>query len=103
MTDPVPDTKTPRTRWMWVGVIALLAVVAVIMFINPDGDESLETIPDHAITTQEERINQPIDINEPGETDTDVLLDTNPDGTGPIIVEDDVGLDPGEAATPPAE
>ena len=35
MTDPVPDTKTPRTRWMWVGVIALLAVVAVIMFINP--------------------------------------------------------------------
>ena len=59
MTDPVPDTKTPRTRWMWVGVIALLAVVAVIMFINPDGDESLETIPDHAITTQEERINRP--------------------------------------------
>lgn len=93
MTDPVPDTKAPRTRWMWVGVIALLAVVAVIMFLNPDGDESLETIPDHAITTQEERINQPIDINEPGEESVDELLNSQPtDGTtmvDPIVVAED--------------
>ena len=59
MTDPVPDTK-PHTRWMWVGIIVLLAVAAVIMFLNPDGDETVETIPDAAITTQEERLNQPI-------------------------------------------
>ncbi len=59
MSDPVADTK-PKTRWMWVGVIVLLAVAAVIMFINPDGDEDLETVPDYAVTTQEERLNQPI-------------------------------------------
>ena len=41
MTDPVPDTK-PHTRWMWVGIIVLLAVAAVIMFLNPDGDETVE-------------------------------------------------------------
>ena len=26
MTDHVPDTKAPGTRWMWVGVIVLLGV-----------------------------------------------------------------------------
>ncbi|QYJ07562.1 hypothetical protein [Qipengyuania flava] len=99
MTDPVPNPN-PTTRWLWVGVIALLAVVAVIMFLNPDGDESLETIPDSAITTQEERINQPIDINEPGEESIDELLKSEPtDDTtmvDPIVVEEDEGLEPGE-------
>ncbi|KWV95057.1 hypothetical protein [Erythrobacter sp. AP23] len=102
MTDPVPDTKAPRTRWMWVGVIALLAVVAVIMFINPDGDESLETIPDHAITTQEERINQPIDINEPGEEPVDELLEgADGESVEAIVITEDA--DPEAGATAPAE
>lgn len=99
MTDPVPNPN-PMTRWLWVGVIALLAVVAVIMFLNPDGDESLETIPDAAITTQEERINQPIDINEPGEESVDELLNSSPADepklVDPIVVEEDEGLAPGE-------
>lgn len=57
MSDPVPDTKAPRTRWMWVGVIVLLAVVFVIFLLNADGDEDLEEVPDYAVTTQEERLN----------------------------------------------
>ena len=56
MSDPVPDTK-PSSRWFWVGMIVLLAVASVIFFLNADGDEEIETIPDSAITTQEERLN----------------------------------------------
>ena len=63
MTDPVPDTKAPATRWMWLGVIVLLAVAFVIFLLNPDGDEELETIPDAAITTTEERLNTDLDLN----------------------------------------
>ena len=56
MSDPVPDTK-PSSRWFWVGMIVLLAVASIIFFLNADGDEEIETIPDNAITTQEERLN----------------------------------------------
>ena len=56
MSDPVPDTK-PSSRWFWVGMIVLLAVASIIFFRNADGDEEIETIPDNAITTQEERLN----------------------------------------------
>ena len=56
MSDPVPDTN-PSSRWFWVGMIVLLAVASIIFFLNADGDEEIETIPDNAITTQEERLN----------------------------------------------
>ena len=56
MSDPVPDTN-PSSRWFWVGLIVLLAVASIIFFLNADGDEEIETIPDSAITTQEERLN----------------------------------------------
>lgn len=62
MNDPVPDTKSPGTRWMWVGVIVLIAVAFVIFLLNPDGDEELETIPDYAVTTEEERLNTDIPL-----------------------------------------
>ncbi len=61
MNDPVPDTKAPGTRWMWVGIIVLLAIAFVIFLFNADGDEELETIPDYAVTTQEERLYQDVD------------------------------------------
>lgn len=56
MTDNVPDSK-PSTRWFWVLALVLLAVAIVIFVFNADGDEDLETIPDYAITTTEERLN----------------------------------------------
>lgn len=56
MTDPVPDTK-PSTRWFWVLALVLLAVAVVIFVFNADGDEELETVPDYATTTTEERLN----------------------------------------------
>ena len=67
MSDPVPDTKAPGTRWMWVGVIVLLAVVFVIFLLNADGDEELEEVPDYAVTTQEERLNTDLPLE--GEDD----------------------------------
>lgn len=62
MTDPVPDTKAPKTRWMWVGVIALLAIafIGFMLFGSQQGD--IENIPDYATTTQEERLNQDLPL-----------------------------------------
>ena len=62
MNDPVPDTKAPGTRWLWVGVIVLAAIALVGFLLNADGDEELETIPDYAITTTEERLNTDLDL-----------------------------------------
>ena len=63
MSDKVPDTKPP-TKWLWLGAIVLLAVATVIFVLNADGDEDLETIPDHAITTDEERMNTDLPVTE---------------------------------------
>ena len=62
MNDPVPDTKAPRTRWMWLGVIVLMAVVFIGVLFLATRDETPETIPDYAITTQEERLNTDLDL-----------------------------------------
>ena len=51
--DDVIQTKG-SSKWLWVGVIVLLAVGAVIIFLNADGDEP--DLPDSAVTTQEERL-----------------------------------------------
>lgn len=84
MTDPVPDTKAPGTRWLWVGVIVLLAIAAVIFFLNADGDEDVESVPDYATTTTEERLNQP--INPDAEDDVSGMLD-GPDADATSDVE----------------
>ena len=62
MTDPVPDTKAPRTRWMWLGVIAFVAVAFVLFLLFGLDADDPETIPDYAITTQEERLNQDLPL-----------------------------------------
>ena len=63
MTDPVPDTK-PGTRWFWVLILVALAVALVIFVLNADGDEELETIPDEAVTTTEERLNTDLGLED---------------------------------------
>ena len=62
MTDHVPDTKAPGTRWMWVGVIVLLAVIFVGFLLFGSRADAPETIPDYAVTTQEERLNQDLPL-----------------------------------------
>ena len=57
MTDPVPDTKAPGTRWMWVGVIVVMAIVFIGVLFFALRPQPVETIPDYAITTEEERLN----------------------------------------------
>ena len=60
MNDPMPQDAPTGTKWLWVAILVFLAVAAVIFFLNADGDESLETIPDEAVTTTEERLNTEI-------------------------------------------
>ncbi|MXO49041.1 hypothetical protein GRI69_12305 [Erythrobacter vulgaris] len=62
MTDPVPDTKAPRTRWMWVGVIALLAIAFIGFMLFGSQQGAIENVPDYATTTQEERLNQDLPL-----------------------------------------
>ena len=97
MTDPIPDTKAPRTRWMWVAVIVVLAVASVIFFLNADGDEEIETVPDYATTTTEERLNQ--DLRPDADEDVSDMLD-GPDATTTpdVIVADE--FEPSEVDEP---
>ena len=62
MKDHVPDTKAPGTRWMWVGVIVLLGVIFVGFLLFGSRADPPETIPDYAVTTQEERLNQDLPL-----------------------------------------
>ena len=56
--DDVIETKS-KSKWFWLAAIVLLAVAAVIVFLNADGDEP--ALPDSATTTQEERLNTDLD------------------------------------------
>ncbi len=97
MTDPIPDTKAPHTRWMWVAVIVVLAIAAVIFFFNADGDEDVETVPDYATTTTEERLNQ--EIRPDADEDVSGMLDGQDATTDPnVIVADE--LEPSETVEP---
>ncbi|UVI40254.1 hypothetical protein [Qipengyuania spongiae] len=95
MTDPLPEDGPSGTKWLWVGVLVLLAVAAVIFFLNADGDESLETIPDEAITTTEERLNTEI---APPETES--LPPVNGTEDANTIVADPTAVPPLATPTP---
>lgn len=64
MSDPVPDTQ-PKTRWIWVVLIVLLAIGAVAIYLNANGDTDTVELADPAVTTQQERLNEP--LPQPGE------------------------------------
>jgi len=51
--DDVIETKS-KSKWFWLAAIVLLAVAAVIVFLNADGDDP--ALSDNAVTTQEERL-----------------------------------------------
>lgn len=52
--------KKGSSKWLWLAVIVVLAVAAVIVFLNADGDDPA-TLPDSATTTQQERLNTDLD------------------------------------------
>ena len=99
LNDDEPIQKQGTSKWLWVGVIVVLAIAAVIIFLNADGDEP--ELPDSAVTTQEERLNT--DLTDEEELTENALEDVN--GANPIgTVEpetDQLGNDSGEIATDP--
>jgi len=56
--DDVIETKS-KSKWFWLVAIVLLAVAAVIVFLNADGDDP--ALSDNAVTTQEERLDTDLD------------------------------------------
>ena len=56
--DDVIETKS-KSKWFWLAAIVLLAVAAVIVFLNADGDDP--ALSDNAVTTQEERLDTHLD------------------------------------------
>ena len=56
--DDVIEGKS-KSKWFWLAAIVLLAVAAVIVFLNADGDEP--ALSDNAVTTQEERLDTNLD------------------------------------------
>lgn len=73
MADDDVIQKSGSSKWLWVGVIVLLAVAAVIVFLNADGDDP--DLPDSAVTTQEERLNT--DLSDESELTSEALDDVN--------------------------
>ncbi|MBY8337090.1 hypothetical protein KYN89_08505 [Alteriqipengyuania sp. NZ-12B] len=65
--------KKGSSKWLWLAVIVVLAVAAVIVFLNADGDEP--ALPDSATTTQEERLNT--DLSDESELTENALEDVN--------------------------
>ena len=54
LNDDAPIQKSGSSKWLWFGVIVVLAIAAVIIFLNADGDDP--ALSDNAVTTQEERL-----------------------------------------------
>ncbi len=80
MSDPVPDTQ-PKTRLIWVALIVLLAIGAVAIFLNANGDADDVEPADPAVTTQQERLNEP--LPQPGEPNaTEQQMDASEPAAG---------------------
>ena len=73
LNDDAPIQKSGSSKWLWVGVIVVLAIAAVIIFLNADGDDP--ELPDSAVTTQEERLNT--DLTNEDQLTEEALDDVN--------------------------
>ena len=80
--DDVIETKS-KSKWFWLAAIVFLAVAAVIVFLNADGDDP--ALSDNAVTTQEERLDT--DLSDESELTTEAIDDAS-------------GLDPVAAVAP---
>ena len=91
--------KGRGSKWFWVAIIVLLAVGAVIIFLNADGDEP--ELPDSAVTTQEERLNT--DLTSEEQLTEEALEDVNGVNQVDTVNPDEEALaqDDGEIATDP--
>ncbi|RDS78545.1 hypothetical protein DL238_04700 [Alteriqipengyuania lutimaris] len=73
MNDDAPIQKQGTSKWLWVAVIVVLAIAAVIVFLNADGEDP--DLPDSAVTTQEERLDT--DLTDESEVTDEALEDVN--------------------------
>lgn len=71
LNDDDPIQKQGTSKWLWVGVIVVLAIAAVIIFLNADGDDP--DLPDSAVTTTEERLET--DLTDESELTDEALED----------------------------
>lgn len=95
MTDPVPSSN-PSTRWLWIAVIAVLAIALVLWLINPAGDPA-----DSEITQADPSVNLEVPADVP---DTQTESMSNPgDPTMITTIEDDAVTGAEVTAEPPAE
>jgi len=62
INDDQPIQKSGTSKWLWVGVIVVLAILAIIVFANPSGDRDVDPVVTDA--TQEERLSTDISNEE---------------------------------------
>lgn len=99
INDDDPIEKGRGSKWVWFGVIVLLGVAAVMFFLNADGDEELDQIPDSAITTTEERLNT--DLGDEAERTDEALEDVRGVNQIDTVTPDETS--PAQAETPEPE
>ena len=97
INDDAPIQQTGTSKWLWVGVIVVLAIAAVIIFLNADGEDP--ELPDSAVTTQEERLNT--DLTDESELTEQALEDVNGVNQVDTVTADEgaTASDDGEIAT----
>lgn len=63
MTDPATEPNSPKS-WLWIAVLALLALAAFFMFFNPDGDADENVADVTASASDEERLDTDLDVQQ---------------------------------------
>ena len=99
LNDDAPIQKSGSSKWLWFGVIVVLAIAAVIIFLNADGDDP--ELPDSAVTTQEERLNT--DLTDEQQLTEEALDDVNGVNQVDTVTADEsvTAEDDGDVATDP--